>query len=137
VAPDGISRYYAEHDIYVQTPNIDNMPTSVIEAFASGLPVVSTNAGGVPAILTDGEHGLLAPVGDHAAVAAHVLRLLDDQALASTLAKAALATCQRCTWPAVRDKWIAAYRNAVHAHRLSRGADREFSAVSSTSPVKQ
>ena len=62
VDPGEIWRAYAEADIYVQTPNIDNMPTSVLEAYASGLPVVATAAGGVPAILTDGEHGILAPV---------------------------------------------------------------------------
>jgi L-malate glycosyltransferase len=135
VAPAAIPPYYADNDIYVQTPNIDNMPTSVIEAFASGLPVVSTDAGGVPAILTNGEHGLLAPLDDHKAIAAHVLRLLDDQALASRLANAALATCQRCTWPMLRDKWIAAYQRLIDGHRVPGGTDREFTPVSPISPA--
>ena len=59
VPPADMWRYYADADIYLQTPNIDNMPASVLEAFASGCAVVATNAGGVPAILTDGVHGLL------------------------------------------------------------------------------
>ena len=62
-------RYYAAADIYLQTPEIDNMPTSVLEAFASGCAVVSTAAGGVPTILTDGVHGYLVPCGDDAAAA--------------------------------------------------------------------
>src|SRR3954468_1259563 len=69
VAPDEIWRYYADADIYLQTPDIDNMPTSVLEAYASGCAVVSTNAGGVPAILTDGLNGLLVPCNDHRAAA--------------------------------------------------------------------
>ena len=78
VPPAEIWRYYADADIYLQTPNIDNMPSSVLEAFASGCAVVSTNAGGVPAILTDDEHGLLVNCNDHDAAAARILRLLDD-----------------------------------------------------------
>jgi len=128
VAPEEIPRYYAENDIYVQTPNIDNMPTSVIEAFASGLPVVSTEAGGIPAILTHDEHGLLAPLNDHDAIAAHVLRLLNDQQLASRLSRAALTTCERCTWPAIRDQWIAAYEAAVRTH-ASTTTDHALSSV--------
>ena len=72
VPPSEIHRYYADADIYVQAPDIDNMPLSVLEAFASGLPVVSTNVGGVPAMLTHGVHGLLAPANDDQALAAHV-----------------------------------------------------------------
>jgi hypothetical protein len=40
--PDQIANFYAYHDIHIQSPHIDNMPTSVVDAFASGLPVVST-----------------------------------------------------------------------------------------------
>src|SRR5215208_5559977 len=100
VPPADIWRAYADADIYVQTPNIDNMPTSVLEAYASGLPVVATAAGGVPAILTDGEHGLLAPLDDHQAVADAVLRLLREPSLVTRLAAQARARCKSCTWPA-------------------------------------
>jgi glycosyltransferase involved in cell wall biosynthesis len=113
VNPDQIADYYAANDIYIQSPDIDNMPTSVIEAFASGLPVVSTEAGGVPAILTHGRHGLLAPLADYEMLAAHVLQLLDRPDDARQLARAAYASCQACTWSNVRDQWLRAYRSAV------------------------
>jgi len=110
VPQDRIWEHYAASDVYVQTPAIDNMPSSILEAFASGLPVVSTRAGGVPAILTDDVHGLLAPIGDAGQVAAHVLRLLEDATLASRLARAAFDTTDALTWEHVRDRWLAVYR---------------------------
>jgi len=129
VSPDAIASFYADNDIYIQSPRIDNMPTSVIEAYASGLPVVSTEAGGVPAILTHGVHGLLAPVDDHQALAAHVLRLLDDPEAARRFARAAHETCRACTWTAVREQWLAAYRSLVTAPG--------FSSVSTVSSVAE
>jgi glycosyltransferase involved in cell wall biosynthesis len=109
LAPDAIAAAYADHDIYLQSPDIDNIPLSVLEAFASGLPVVSTGVGGVPVMLTHGQHGLLAPPDDHHALAAHVLRLLDDPAMARRLARAAYGTCDACTWSRVRDQWLRIY----------------------------
>jgi glycosyltransferase involved in cell wall biosynthesis len=119
VKPDEIARVYADHDIYIQSPNLDNMPTSVIEAYASGLPVVSTDAGGVPAILTHGVHGLLAPVNDHEALGAQVVRLLDEPGLAERLTRAAFEACQSCTWNAVRGQWLRAYRSVVPQERMA------------------
>jgi glycosyltransferase involved in cell wall biosynthesis len=113
VAPEDISRYYADADLYVQTPSIDNMPLSVLEAFASGMPVVSTGVGGVPSILTDGVHGLLAPDDDDGMVAGQIMRLLDDPAYARRLAAAARESCAAYTWPVVREGWLAAYRTAL------------------------
>ena len=120
VQPDAIADIYADHDIYIQTPDIDNMPLSVIEAFASGLPVVSTNAGGMPAILEHGRHGLLAPLGDHAAVAREALHLLNNPDLARRFAGEAYSTCESYTWAAARHLWLRVYRQAAAGNR--RGA---------------
>jgi glycosyltransferase involved in cell wall biosynthesis len=118
VAPDDIWQYYADADIYLQTPEIDNMPSSVLEAYASGCAVVSTDAGGVPTILRDGEHGLLAPCGDHAAVAAAVLRLLDEAGLAQRLTTAALDSCARYQWSSVRAQWVRLYRDLARTRAV-------------------
>ena len=118
VAPDEIWRYYAEADIYLQTPDIDNMPTSVLEAFASGCPVVATRAGGVPAILTDGVHGLLVPCGDHAAAAEAIVRLLEEPDLAERMTDAAFETCDKYQWSWVRNQWVELYRRVARHHAL-------------------
>jgi len=117
VPPADIWRYYAEADIYLQTPDIDNMPSSVLEAFASGCAVVSTNAGGVPAILTDDRHGLLVNCGDHAAAAERILRLLDDGPLVDRLTSAARESCAQYRWQTVRAKWVALYDGMVRNRR--------------------
>jgi len=111
VPPEKMPAYYEANDLYVQSPNIDNMPGSVLEAFASGLPVVATAAGGVPAILTDHVHGLLAPLDDHQALASHILRLLDDPELALTLTRNAYGTCETYRWSNIRDQWLSHYRD--------------------------
>jgi glycosyltransferase involved in cell wall biosynthesis len=115
VGTDDIARFYDEHDIYLQSPDIDNMPTSVIEAFACGLPVVSTEAGGVPAILTHRTQGLLAPLGDHERLAQHVIDLLTNPAAARRYVAAARESIQGCTWSAVRDQWLRAYRSTLES----------------------
>jgi len=132
VKPEAIAGFYADNDIYIQSPNIDNMPTSVIEAFASGLPVVSTEAGGVPAILTHGEHGLLAGLADYEALGDHVVRLLDEPDYARALARAAYATTDACTWPAVREQWLRAYRRAIE-QRADAAAKKVDAAVAESS----
>jgi L-malate glycosyltransferase len=113
LAPEEMPRAYADADVYVQTPDIDNMPISVLEAFASGTPVVSTGVGGVPAMLTDGVHGVLVPADDDEAVAGAVLRLLENPDAARRLALAARASCAAYTWTATRADWLETYRSVL------------------------
>lgn len=119
VRPDDISRFYAEADIYLQTPDIDNMPSSILEAFASGCAVVSTMAGGVPAVVRDGLNGLLVPCGDETAAADAVLRLLEDPALARRVADAAREACGKYQWSAVRAMWMGLYRRVVRLRAIA------------------
>src|SRR5436309_12884214 len=111
VPHDAMSGYYADHDLYIQSPDVDNMPNSVIEAFASGLPVVSADAGGIPKMLTDGEHGLLVPVNDHCALARCVLRLLDEPETARRIACVARRASEAYAWARVRGDWLHLYRS--------------------------
>jgi glycosyltransferase involved in cell wall biosynthesis len=113
VAPSEIHRYYADADIYVQAPSIDNMPLSLLEAFASGLPVVSTDVGGVASMLRHGVDGLLVADNDADALANQVMRLLGDPALAHRLTESAYRTLAAYEWPVVRDGWLQAYRHAA------------------------
>lgn len=110
VKPERMADFYDRNDVYLNAPLIDNMPNSVIEAFATGVPVVSSDAGGIPYIVRSGENGLLAPAGDPSALADAALRLLGDEQLATRLADCAREDAlTRYSWPAVRDGWRRAY----------------------------
>jgi len=113
VHPRDMAMHYAAADVYVQTPSIDNMPLSVLEAFASGLPVVSTRVGGVPTILTDQQHGLMADDNDDAGIADRILQLLDNPDRARTLAAHARDTLSAYEWAPVRERWLAVYRSVL------------------------
>lgn len=80
----------------------------IVEGMLSQKPIIATNAGGVPEIVTDGVDGLLAPLGDAEAMAAAVRRLLDDKALAERMARAGRET-------AVRRFSVEAYQRNVRA----------------------
>ena len=119
VSPDQVWRCYDAADVYVQTPDIDNMPASVLEAYASGLAVVSTDAGGVPYILDHEREGLLAPKNDHHAVAEAVLRLLAFPGLAAHVIAGGRRHAERCTWDQVRPQWVDAYRELAGARAMA------------------
>jgi glycosyltransferase involved in cell wall biosynthesis len=104
---------YAQADCALNPSTVDNMPNSVLEAFASGVPVVSTDVGGVPDIVTHGVSGLLVPAGDAPGMAREVLHLLGDRQLAGRLASAGVVQVQAYGWPQVRQQWLAAYRRVA------------------------
>ena len=106
---DAMAALYRSAWIVLNPSRVDNMPNSVLEAMASGAPVVSTNAGGVPFILRHEVCGLVVPMGDPAAMAAAALRLLSDPACAERLREAALQEVQQYAWQQVRRRWESVY----------------------------
>ena len=108
-----IGRAYDRADIFVNASNLDNMPVSVLEAFASGTPVATTEPEGMRYVVEHERTGLLSAPGDATALARNVLRLLQDPDLATRLAENALAETRRYSWAALREQWLGAYAQLV------------------------
>jgi glycosyltransferase involved in cell wall biosynthesis len=112
IDPARMNALYDEADVYLNASEIDNAPASILEAFASGVPVVTTNAGGIPYLVEHERTGMMVERGDHAGLAAAALRLLDEPALAAALIARAGEECRaRYHWAAVRDQWLDLYRS--------------------------
>ena len=124
VPPAEMGALYDRADIYLNSPNIDNMPGSIIEAYAAGLPVVTTDAGGIPYIVRHDETGLMVPSGDSDGMAAAALRLIREPGLAASLAGTAREEClSRYVWPAVEAEWLALYRQLASRKPVAAGSD--------------
>lgn len=112
VKPQDMSGVYRKADIFLNSPDIDNMPISIIEAFASGLPVVTSDAGGIPYFVEHERTGLIFAKGNHAEMAEQAFRLLEDEMLAQKLTENALAECRQYRWSAVRQQWLDLYNGS-------------------------
>lgn len=109
IEPSEMPKIYDSADIYLNSSIVDNMPLSIIEAFACGLPVVSTNAGGIPFIVTHEKTGLLVETNDYEGLAREAIRLLKDHDLARNLILEARAACTKYSWENVKNDWIELY----------------------------
>ena len=109
VDPQSMPQLCDEADIFLNASVVDNQPVSILEAFAAGLPVVSTPTGDIPAMIRHNHTGLIVRPGDAASLASAVLHLITHPREASAMAQQARQDVTRYTWLAVRDEWAAVY----------------------------
>jgi len=95
-----------DYDIFINTTHFDNTPVSVIEAMALGLPVVSTNVGGLPFLLENHKTGLLVNDDDAVQMAACIKELLHNESLADLMASGARQHVQDFDSEKVKRKWL-------------------------------
>ena len=114
VAKADVPHWLNRGDIFLNTSEIDNAQVSVLEAMACGLCVVSTNVGGLPYLLRDGEDALLVPPRDPAAMAAAVRRLLREPALAERLSRNGRAKAEAHDWGKVLPAWEALFTSLAN-----------------------
>lgn len=109
--PHAIGDVWQVIDLFVHPSLFDSLPLSVIEAMATGKPIVATRIGGIPEVIEHERTGLLVPPQDPSAIASAVLRLLNDPSFAQQLGAAAKLRHQAELTPEVMARKIeAAYR---------------------------
>jgi glycosyltransferase involved in cell wall biosynthesis len=120
VDPKRMPEVYDRAHIFVNSSIVDCMPLSILEAFACGLPVVTTCSGGIPYIVRHNENGLLVEPGDYEQLARGILSVLGDANLANHLIEGGLCASTQFTWVSARPHWLAVYQGAVEGrvHRL-------------------
>jgi N-acetyl-alpha-D-glucosaminyl L-malate synthase BshA len=103
-------------DVFLLPSEVESFGLAALEALSCGVPVVASAVGGLPEVIADGEVGFLRPVGDVAAMAEAVERLLDDEALRRRMGRAArrLAETRFALGPAV-DRYLSLYRRVLDA----------------------
>ena len=95
----------SQHDIFINTTHFDNTPISVMEAMALGLPVVTTNVGGIPYLVTHNQNALLVNDDDSNAMVEAISNLLEDNQKAINITKNARLFVEQMDWQIVKEKW--------------------------------
>ncbi len=105
LAKDAWIALSAQHDIFINTTNFDNTPVSVMEAMALGLPVVSTNVGGLPYLIANEIDGILVPPKDIATFTKAIEKLLANPKKAVEISLAARKKVAQFDWQVVKQQW--------------------------------
>jgi glycosyltransferase involved in cell wall biosynthesis len=116
VAQRDLPSWYRAASVFVLSSDFDNSPNVILEAMASGLPVVATNVGGVPDLLDAPAGGSLVPKGDAAAMGAGIVTLLtDDRRRSEAGAFNRQRASTKFSWRTSAEQLLAAYERAMAA----------------------
>ncbi|QAA81465.1 glycosyltransferase [Aequorivita sp. H23M31] len=96
----------SQYDIFLNTTNFDNMPVSVMEAMALGMPVISTDVGGMPFLIETNVNGILQPPNDAHAFAETILDLCQNPFKTKAISINARTTIERFDWQQLKISWI-------------------------------
>ena len=95
-----------DYNVFINTTHFDNTPVSVIEAMALGLPVVSTNVGGIPYLLEQNVNALLVEDDDVDGMTNQIKLLFTEPNLALNFSKKGKKSVERYDWEIVKKEWI-------------------------------
>jgi glycosyltransferase involved in cell wall biosynthesis len=110
VEPAFMPRLYDRADIFLNASVVDNQPVSILEAFAAGMPVISTPTGDIRSLVRHHDTGIVVPALDPVAMADAIDWALAHPEETLQFTHRAYASTERYTWPAVRDAWAEIYR---------------------------
>jgi len=94
-----------EYNVFINTTNFDNTPLSVIEAMALGLPIVSSNVGGMPYLIEHNVDGLLVSPNNDEVMSKAICRIMEHPLERENLIKNARFKVEQFDWEKVKTLW--------------------------------
>jgi glycosyltransferase involved in cell wall biosynthesis len=126
VGREAINAYWNAGDLVVvpaihdHRGNVDGLPNIILESMSAGRPIIASRVAGIPQVIEHEKHGLLVPEGDHAALAAAIIQLLDQPGFAAELGRAARRRVeQELRWSHIAARFEKVYTEA-QAHFAAR-----------------
>jgi glycosyltransferase involved in cell wall biosynthesis len=115
-----LSQAYASADVFTFASALETFGLVVVEAMAAGLPVVSSQVGGIPDVVQEGETGFTFPVDDTAGLVAGVRQVIADDATITRMGQAARTYAETQSWPAMMDEVIDHYARLIKTNNMTR-----------------
>jgi glycosyltransferase involved in cell wall biosynthesis len=112
-----LAKIYASSDIFVFPSPTETFGNVVLEAMASGLPVIAPNAGGVKDTVKDRTNGLMFNAGDSNKLALQMMELIEDERLRKTLSFNGRKTCDKRSWSSIVDGLIDTYEDVIYSKK--------------------
>jgi glycosyltransferase involved in cell wall biosynthesis len=106
---------YAEHDVFLFPSMMEGLPSVLLEAMATGMPVITTETCGMPDVVENGYNGILIPPASATSIKEAVLRLANSRELRQELGQAARETMKRYTWERAGSQLEALYLHVLKA----------------------
>ena len=119
LSKERVAQLMAAADVFALPSKMESFGLALLEASATGVPVVCSNAGGVPEVFQDGFNALLYPPGDDIAMAKAIIRLIQDRKLAKTISANAVATSRRFTWEIAAERTLRVYEEVLQENASS------------------
>jgi glycosyltransferase involved in cell wall biosynthesis len=120
LAKEKVAQLMVAADVFALPSKMESFGLALLEASAAGVPVVCSNAGGVPEVFQDGFNALLYPPGDDNAMAKAIICLIQDRKLAKTISANVVGTASRFTWEMAAERTLRVYEEVLQANVSSR-----------------
>jgi glycosyltransferase involved in cell wall biosynthesis len=119
LAKGKVAQLMAAADVFALPSKMESFGLSLLEASAAGVPVVCSNAGGVPEVFQDGFNALLYPPGDDNAMAKAIICLIQGRKLAKAISANAVETASRFTWKMAAERTLRVYEEVLQENASS------------------